>query len=99
MAEKQPRGYFELSDEELSSSEMVFITITGAILLLSIVWFYFKYPFACSMDFRYYGAIAIVGAIMKARLFETKKNVKFEKFIIMTVVLYTSMSCLMYVMI
>lgn len=28
MAEKQPRGYFELSDEELSSSEMVFITLS-----------------------------------------------------------------------
>jgi hypothetical protein len=28
MAEKQPRGYFELSDEELSSHEMVFIALS-----------------------------------------------------------------------
>jgi len=28
MAEKQPRGYFELSDEELSSSEMVFTALS-----------------------------------------------------------------------
>lgn len=45
MAEKQPRGYFELSDEELGSTEMVFTALSilesrgypGFIELMSII--------------------------------------------------------------
>lgn len=69
------------------------------IFLLSSVIFCMKYAFGCSMDFRYYGILAILGAVLLGDWMEHTNREAFVRISGKAVVVFGILSCIMYVLV
>lgn len=74
-----------------------------AAIIASYLWFNVKYPFGCTMDFRYVVPSALIGSIFLGKWEDVKKTGFVEEMagymLWISLGMFCLMSCLMYVMI
>ncbi|MDD3253617.1 MAG: glycosyltransferase family 39 protein [Lachnospiraceae bacterium] len=76
-----------------------FAAIAFGIVLSSTVYFYYQYPFGCSMDFRYVLVLGVLGALLVGKEFAAEKREWMRRVIVAETMIYSVFSCLMFLFI
>ena len=68
-----------------------------ALYYTSMLWFYFRYPFGCSMDYRYMLFLSVASACLLGGFYEKSQNEQIAGYISGVLVFFATMSCAMYI--
>lgn len=79
--------------------EQKIILLFSMVLYASNVWFNIKYPFGCSMDFRYLIPLGITVPILFAKGMDMRDNKQWNVTAWICIGIYSFLSCVMYLMI
>ncbi|MDD4372163.1 MAG: hypothetical protein PHD56_14035 [Anaerostipes sp.] len=79
--------------------ELKIILLFSIVLYASNVWFNIKYPFGCSMDFRYLIPLGIIVPILFAKGIDMMDNKQWNVAAWICIGMYSLLSCVMYLMI
>ncbi|MGI6500181.1 MAG: glycosyltransferase family 39 protein [Anaerostipes sp.] len=79
--------------------ELKIILLFSMVLYASNVWFNIKYPFGCSMDFRYLIPLGITVPILFAKGMDMMDNKQWNVAAWICIGMYSFLSCVMYLMI
>ena len=76
--------------------KQIAMSVVFIIYYLSSLWFYSRYPFGCSMDFRYMTFMAIPAGILLGKFFEQRMSVKIKPVFYAFLWSFAFFSCVMY---
>lgn len=80
-----------------SDRTMMCVLGAGVLYYLSMLWFYFRYPFGCSMDYRYMMFMSAAAACLLGSFYEKSQKEQLNRAITAILISFAVMSCSMYV--